>query len=474
MYRSYWTSLLAVVCLIAISASQAAAQRPGRGGEGGQDRGQTQDRGGPPGQWGQGGRGEGGRGEGGRGDFDPASFLRRLDANGNGVLEQSEMSDRTRGMLERIGLDPSKDHPLEKISEQFQAQREGGQPPAATQPVARQIERKVPGFGVDAPAPKLPSGFGADITLVGGAPASMSQYSQAIQEMVQQALARYDANGNGIIDGDEMSRVRWSSPSAVEADLNGDGALTVNEIAERFLARERMANTGGQDGGSRGNDRNNDQARRDDNNRDNNRRPEPSGRGSESSEPARGPNENTASSSERRGSDDVNRYRSYVEGMMKRYDKNGNGVLDREELQQMTRPPTDLNGDGIVTLDEYIEFVRTGDSPSSSASDSGDTRPTTARGENSSSEDRSTGRGSMGRNRSSSSSPPGGGTESPRGSSQTQFSFFERDANGDGQIQMHEFAQQWNDEVLSQFRFYDLNGDGVITYAEYEAAKKSR
>ncbi len=455
--QKYWTSVIAAICCVALMAAQADAQRFDRGGQG-------QDRNGPPGM---GGRGEG-RGE-GRGDFDPASFLRRLDANGNGVLEQSEMSDRTRGMLERMGLDPTQNYPLDKIAQQIQSQREereGASTPAQSPPATRQIERKVPGFGVDTPAPQLPPGFGADITMVGGAPASMSQYSQSIQEMVQQALARYDSNGNGIIDGEEMSRVRWSSPSAAEADLNGDGALTINEIAERFLTRERVANNSEQNSGARGsdrnNERNNDGQRRD----DNGRRPE---RG-ESSDAARGPSENT-SSSDRRGGDDLGRYRSYVEGMLKRYDTNGDGQLDREELKKMTRPPTDLDNDGVVTLDEYIEFVRTGDSPAAAPASSEEARPA-SRTDNAN-EERPSGRSSF-RNRSTTSSGPPSSNEAPRGASQTQFSFFERDANGDGQIQMHEFALEWSDDVLGQFRQYDLNGDGVITYAEFEAARKTR
>jgi Ca2+-binding EF-hand superfamily protein len=45
--------------------------------------------------------------------------------------------------------------------------------------------------------------------------------------------------------------------------------------------------------------------------------------------------------------------------------------------------------------------------------------------------------------------------------------FLQLDANQDRQIQMHEFASNWTDEVVAEFYSRDRNRDGVITHAEW-------
>ena len=44
--------------------------------------------------------------------------------------------------------------------------------------------------------------------------------------------------------------------------------------------------------------------------------------------------------------------------------------------------------------------------------------------------------------------------------------FTDRDANGDGQISMSEYASEWSNEVVAEFFSSDFNRDGVITVAE--------
>ena len=41
------------------------------------------------------------------------------------------------------------------------------------------------------------------------------------------------------------------------------------------------------------------------------------------------------------------------------------------------------------------------------------------------------------------------------------------DANGDNQIQMHEFSDKWDEDVVAEYYEADKNGDGVITAAEW-------
>jgi Ca2+-binding EF-hand superfamily protein len=44
--------------------------------------------------------------------------------------------------------------------------------------------------------------------------------------------------------------------------------------------------------------------------------------------------------------------------------------------------------------------------------------------------------------------------------------FRAKDANGDGQVSMAEFATTWTDALVREFNSYDLNGDGMITPQE--------
>ncbi len=44
--------------------------------------------------------------------------------------------------------------------------------------------------------------------------------------------------------------------------------------------------------------------------------------------------------------------------------------------------------------------------------------------------------------------------------------FREKDINGDGQVDMAEFASEWTPELVDEFNRYDLNHDGIITQAE--------
>lgn len=49
--------------------------------------------------------------------------------------------------------------------------------------------------------------------------------------------------------------------------------------------------------------------------------------------------------------------------------------------------------------------------------------------------------------------------------------FFERDENRDEQISMMEFASEWTDEKVNEFMSYDANADGIVTIAEVQSSK---
>src|SRR6185369_17684753 len=49
--------------------------------------------------------------------------------------------------------------------------------------------------------------------------------------------------------------------------------------------------------------------------------------------------------------------------------------------------------------------------------------------------------------------------------------FKSRDTNGDGQVTMSEYSHSMSESVVSEFRRYDLNDDGIITAKEAAKAK---
>jgi len=142
------------------------------------------------------------------------------------------------------------------------------------------------------------------------------------------------------------------------------------------------------------------------------------------------------------------RVRDYAAGLLKQYDTNKNGKLEKDEWKQMRGDPqaTDRDGDGVITLDELTARLAA------------------------SNKDRS-GSGSK--------ASAGGGhngyrflTPAERLPEGLPEWFAGKDANGDGQVSMAEYARSWTDAVAAEFARYDLNDDGLITPQECLAKTK--
>lgn len=58
-------------------------------------------------------------------------------------------------------------------------------------------------------------------------------------EAGQEAVTKYDANGNGAIDGDELSKVPALKATLKRVDKNGDGEVSAEEITERIAAWQK-------------------------------------------------------------------------------------------------------------------------------------------------------------------------------------------------------------------------------------------
>lgn len=158
------------------------------------------------------------------------------------------------------------------------------------------------------------------------------------------------------------------------------------------------------------------------------------------------------------------RVRAFAESMLRQYDKNKNGVLEREEWSEMrgNMKEADKNGDGIITLDELTVHLM---AYSQRRGDFGGRSGPGAPG---------------GPNSNASSSNPSGATADTRKSyrfltAQERLPkglpdwFIRKDVNGDGQVSMAEYASVWSEAMVEEFKRYDLNNDGIITPAEVMA-----
>ncbi len=212
----------------------------------------------------------------------------------------------------------------------------------------------------------------------------------------------------------------------------------------------------------------------------------------------------------------------YVKSLIEKHDKNGNKMLEGDELNAL-RPPAslaDANGDKVITVDELMAKLaapssRSASSSTSSSSPSASSSTSASRGpERRSSGDSDRDRDSERRDRGWSSrydrdsrdrrsgdsaktaanakrvymwtGTGGANADEEKKADRKTYrftpgnerlptglpSFFKsQDKNGDGQISMSEYSRTWSRSTVSKFEEYDLDGDGVIT-AKEAAGKK--
>jgi Ca2+-binding EF-hand superfamily protein len=178
-------------------------------------------------------------------------------------------------------------------------------------------------------------------------------------------------------------------------------------------------------------------------------------------------NENRGGGDNRDAQSADSRVRRYAEGLLRQYDENKNGTLEKDEWSRMRGDwqKADTNGDGIITVDELMAQLtsysqrRPGDGGSGAAT-SPNAAPSTA--------DRSP-RGNF-----TSQKPRRFLRATERLPAGLPDWFTRDDADGDGQVTMAEFSSTWTDSKAAEFAAYDLNGDGTITPQECLAVEKKK
>ena len=359
--------------------------------------------------------------------FDVSKFLKRLDTNKNGKVEPSEVKDdRTRGFLQKAGVDTSKSISISGFAKKIEKQKAKRKNPNSGQ--------KTSGFTVD--REEAGSTLAFTVSDDERAPVAKSSgrsrsYSEGATKMMEWTLKKYDKNNDGKLDANEIKAGRWSDPSAKDSDKNRDGSLSRTELLARYQDREDKKAKAKEKSSRRSRFRS-------------------SGRSSDSKSKtsSRKRSSDSKSSKERSSSDrgkrDVRKgYESYVDGLFKSYDKNKNGQLEKDEIEKMRKKPdmkADINKDKQISkselLDSYLE--KAGVKTSGGKSDSKSDRRSGARKESSSNSNKN---------------------------SRPQLT--SKDTNKNGQIEMSEFASNWTLEKVEEFYAKDKNRDGIITASEW-------
>ena len=331
------------------------------------------------------------------------------------------------------------------------------EPPKISQRPSSPTESKlkVPKFGVEAPAKAGVGSFAATGETI--------QYSESVTQKATELLAKYDRNGNGILDEGEISRMSWGNPRPSANDTNGDGRLTFTEIQGRYhdreMAEQRSEKSYRDNERSSGEERSGDDrrgrgrnGRGDSYSRDSRDSYRDSGSSRESSRESssdRGDDSSSGRSETNTSSSDpekakLDRSKNYVEKYFAGRDKDKNGVLEGAELKTLNARSLskyDTSGDGKITKDEMMDVIAP---PESGKPKSVNTKASTP------------GRPTTPSNR--------GKTQSR---SRTSGAFKAVDKNKDELVQMHEYSETWTQEQLDDFVKKDKNGDGVITADEW-------
>lgn len=343
-------------------------------------------------------------------------FLRKFDTDRDSRVDTNEMTPQIRRYLRSKGFDTNRSVRISSVVRVIEKAKGAAPPPSS--------DSKVPGFGVE----KDPASDGGVLSFgVSQTPA----YSEDTRKQALDLLRKYDRNKNNVLDDEEMKKIPWGSPKPSQNDLNRDGRLSLSEIEGRYHAREiaaqekKRASTARQAASPTKSSQ------------------LTSYRGSSARPATVSTTKTTSQGISQKQRDKIIKY---ADGYFQKHDTNKNGMLEKDELKKMRRPPTsaDTNKDGRVSKSEFVASqmpktsVTTNLKPSSSRSQSQSGR----------------------RDRRSSSS-------SKTSSSAKPSVFGGKDKNNDNILQMHEYSDRWTQKTLDAFNKKDKDGDGLITPAEW-------
>jgi Ca2+-binding EF-hand superfamily protein len=160
-------------------------------------------------------------------------YIRGADANGNGLIEPNEISDRARPYMERYAeagrISMYRTNSIGRWEYAIRRYYENQSSDSNSSPSLK--PSSVLGFEPASDAPLIP-GFGATQIKY--------PYTAADLDDADSSLRRYDDNGDGALDRNEAADGRWTRGNPFDYDFNRDGRVSRLELAQRY-ARRRIA-----------------------------------------------------------------------------------------------------------------------------------------------------------------------------------------------------------------------------------------
>ena len=411
-----------------------------------------------------------------RKEFNAEKYIKGQDKNKDGVLAPEEIEgDRTRKFLEKLGIPTGKTSKVDDLVKNYN-KRIANESVKERKAFERRLNT-LPQFGTETESFGV-SQFGTDDKAEGvqsfDETASGMKASDFEPEMLEKAdklLGTFDRDRNGFLDGDEISRLSWKSPPPETSDINRDGRLSKMELAKRFATGEgttkRIRSTREKDESqtrrgeySRDRDRESRDRDRDRGSRDGER----DGRRYERRETPK-PTSGGAVAKAKANAQSAQGYAKYVDRSFKKYDANSDGRLDKKELSasSLLKKAKDSDGDGFISKQEAISLVSGGKIKAPTATADSPTPDPASR--------ESLRRRSEAAAKAKAAASAGKRSSGKR-SSGKRSSLSDKDADEDGQIQMHEYTDIWTAEKLQEFRDKDKNGDGLLSPAEWRGNKR--
>lgn len=164
-----------------------------------------------------------------------SEWVRRLDANNNGYIEPSELSERSRAFFDRFardaGIDLNRTNSITRLEEASRRYFESRNRDSSSVNAAPQPTSTIQGFEPESSRFVVPE-FGS--------PQVRFPYTKDHLNSAQELLNRSDRNRDGVLTFDEIDSSRWRGPSPQDCDLDRDGKLTLVELAQRYSRREAV------------------------------------------------------------------------------------------------------------------------------------------------------------------------------------------------------------------------------------------
>lgn len=403
-----------------------------------------------------------------RRDFNAAEYLKSQDKNKDGVLAPEEIDGRrTKKFLEQLGVPTGKTSKVDDLIKGYNSRK--AKESAEKRKAFESRLNTLAEFGAEAESFGV-SEFGTDNKAEGlqsfDETSSGMKASDFAPEMLKKAnkiLGTFDRDASGFLEGDEISRMSWRSPPPEKSDLNRDGRLSKMELTKRFSessATSQKSRYSGERDDSRGRGSSSESSKVDYRSRrgeEGYRDGERGGRHYEKRETPR-PASGSAVAKAKANAQSAAGYAKYVDRSFKKYDANSDGKLDKEELSasSLLKKAKDSDGDGFISKQEAISLVSGGKIKAPVATTASSTHEPPSK--------KALRRKSAGKAKAKVKAQP---TTSSGGRS----SLSDKDADEDGQIQMHEYTDTWTADKLKEFREKDKNGDGLLSPAEWRGSK---